>query len=103
VRTLYASGPDADRWLESELHVAELLREAAELEEDRRAHRLALVALGRAERALERADRRVARWPTDSERAEGIAALTQERQRLTAARATILARMEPSQAALKSR
>lgn len=85
------SNPDA--WVENEVRLATLLRRAAELESDRSQHRLALVALARAETELGSAMNRIRMWRPSDGQARTDELLEGEKMRLDLARNQILTRM----------
>lgn len=81
------------RWLENELRVALLLRQNAELEHERRAHRDALRALGRAERRLEVIGSQLALIDGEEMRVDAAVRVEEERERILAARERVLTGM----------
>ena len=95
VRAQSVQSPDSDldSWGVNERRLAILLRHAAELESDRSQHRLALVALGRAETELGLAQNRLRTQTHSDRRTRSDELLEDEKARLQSARSQILARM----------
>lgn len=84
---------DPDSWGVNAGRLASLLRHAAELESDRNQHRLALVALVRAETELGLAQNRLRTQTHSDQRTRTDELLEDEKVRLQSARSRILARM----------
>jgi hypothetical protein len=95
VRARYASQsrPEPLPWLASELSLATLLRDGAELENDLGAFRLALATLARAESGLELARNRVETWADAGSRAQATAQLQETEGEIAASRARVRTRM----------
>jgi hypothetical protein len=91
--SVQSSDSDPDSWGINAGRLAILLRHAAELESDRGQHRLALVALGRAEAELGLAQNRLRARTHSDRRTRTDELLEVEKVRLQSARSQILARM----------
>jgi hypothetical protein len=92
-QSIQSSDSDPDSWGVNDGRLAILLRHAAELESDRSQHRLALVALGRAETELGLAQNRLRTQTHSDRRTRTDELLEDEKLRLQSARSQILARM----------
>ena len=78
-------------WLENELRMADLLRQAAAVESERRSYRRALGTLGKAERRLDSLRDRLAVWPDPDARSRADETITRARSEVVALREQVLA------------